>query len=192
MSDYEWSYPVEVETLKQGQVKHFELNCEDADIRAEVAERLGVTDILSFSAAYDIEAKSDGCRFLVTGGVRARLVQECVNTLDPIETLIEEGGVESWFVRDDAVISFTARKSRQAQKEGESMDAAPGEVKMLEEEDAPEMIKDGVIDLGELSVQFLALSINPFPRKDDDSQPFEYREFSKDSPFASLAELKNK
>ena len=72
------------------------------------------------------------------------------------------------------------------------MEAEPGEMQMLDEEDAPEQVIEGKIDLGELSVQFLVLNINPFPRKDDDGTAFEYKEFSKDSPFASLANLKNK
>jgi hypothetical protein len=59
----------------------------------------------------------------------------------------------------------------------------------LDDEDPPEPLPDGFIDLGALAVEFLALALDPFPRKpgaafdsaDSDETP---------SPFAALAALK--
>jgi len=49
------------------------------------------------------------------------------------------------------------------------------EVIDFEQDDAPEVIENGVIDLGELAAQHLSLAMDPFPRRDDAEIPAAYR-----------------
>ena len=115
MSTIEWSHPVEVESLKKGRITTFDLACEDEDILSEIAERVGVSALRFLRAHYEIEAKDDGCRYHVRGGIQAGMVQECVTSLDPMDTAIDARDLESWFVRDDSIVSFNARKSKRDQ-----------------------------------------------------------------------------
>ena len=59
-------------------------------------------------------------------------------------------------------------------------------------EDPPDPIVDGKIDLGALAAEFLALGLDPYPRKPgvafDPPEP----QGGRDSPFAALAEPKKK
>ena len=59
------------------------------------------------------------------------------------------------------------------------------------DEDAPDVIEDGRIDLGQYAVEQLALSLDPFPRKPDAEfvQPEEPGELS---PFAVLKTVRDR
>ena len=59
---------------------------------------------------------------------------------------------------------------------------------MLDEEDPPDPIVDGKVDLGALAAEFLALALDPYPRKP--GAEFAAPEVAEpDSPFAELARL---
>jgi uncharacterized metal-binding protein YceD (DUF177 family) len=60
----------------------------------------------------------------------------------------------------------------------------------LDDEDPPEPIYDGVIDLGALAVEFIALALEPFPRKSGVELPVQTDSGRLESPFAVLAALK--
>ena len=104
----------------------------------------------------------------------ARVGQTCVVTLDPIENEIDEA-IDLVFAPEAApeLPEDAAREQRVAA------------------DDAPEPLVGGVVDLAVLATEFLALGIDPYPRKpgaeftppadeDDDSS----------RPFAALAALK--
>jgi hypothetical protein len=74
------------------------------------------------------------------------VVQTCVVTLEPVESIIEEA-VDLTF-----------------QPEGASGGAAGG-LHAVDAEDPPEMLRDGVVDLGAIATEFLLLGIDPYPRK---------------------------
>ena len=59
-------------------------------------------------------------------------------------------------------------------------------------DDAPDPIIGGLVDLGQVAVEFLALGLDPYPRKP--GVVFEYREDdgAEESPFAKLVKLKSK
>ncbi len=88
----------------------------------------------------------------VEGQISAALVQSCVVTLKPVEGRIEESFV--------ALYGPPPRESEPAGREvaGREVVVAP------EDEDPPEPIADGAIDLGELAAQQLALAMDPYPR----------------------------
>jgi hypothetical protein len=60
----------------------------------------------------------------------------------------------------------------------------------MDEWDDVELVDDGAIDIGELAVQYLSLSLDPYPRKPDASWPATGAEAEPASPFAVLRGLK--
>ena len=110
-----------------------------------------------------------GERVHVEGSVQAKVSQICVATLDPFETEIEEE-VEVDFVRPGS---------------GAADQAAPDP-----EADPPDEIVGDHIDLGALTAEFLALGLDPYPRKPGASFSFETGEAGPESPFAGLKNLK--
>jgi hypothetical protein len=61
--------------------------------------------------------------------------------------------------------------------------------------DQPEPLTNGIVDLGEVAAQFLAISMDPYPRKEGvDIEEFVEEEEAeeKPNPFAKLAGLKDK
>jgi hypothetical protein len=71
-------------------------------------------------------------------------------------------------------------------------------VPLLDEQDDPEPITDGKIDLGELVSQFLSLSINPFPHapgvelpeEQEGDGPVRMSAGNAPNPFAALKDWK--
>ena len=60
----------------------------------------------------------------------------------------------------------------------------------LDDDDEPDPIVDGKIDLGALAAEFLALGLDPYPRKPGAEFAAPVAEEDDDSPFAPLTELK--
>lgn len=117
-----------------------------ADERARLAERMGVNEVRALSA--DVRLAQRGAGFAVTVAWRAEIVQECVVTLEPVETRLEDTA-ELLFGPSDA-----GPKAKAEEVEIDP-DAA----------DPPEPIVDGQIDVGEVVAEQLALGIDPYPRK---------------------------
>ena len=61
---------------------------------------------------------------------------------------------------------------------------------LLNEADPPEPIVDGAIDLGGITLEFLALALDPYPRKPGASFESSAGDTGIESPFAALAKLK--
>jgi uncharacterized metal-binding protein YceD (DUF177 family) len=103
-------------------------------------------------------------RVHVTGRVEARVTQVCVVTLDPFDSDVQEA------VEVDFAVPGTG-----AQKHGE---------------DPPDEIVNGKIDLGALTAEFFALSLDPYPRKPGVDFTFETPDDRAESPFAALSKRK--
>ena len=88
-------------------------------------------------------AGSDGLR--VVGRVSATVVKNCVVTLEPIESAIDEA-VDLLFLPEAPA---AARRS---------------ELQAVEADEPPEL-RDGVVDLGAVATEFLLLGIDPYPRQ---------------------------
>lgn len=122
----------------------------DADQRAALARDHDLAAVNAFRA--DLLAKPfrrDGVR--VSGRVTADIMQNCVVTLDPIESRIDEE-ISALFVPEGSSLA--------------AGDFDGGEL-VLEAEgpDAPEPFTGDTIDLGALAEEFFELAIDPFPRK---------------------------
>lgn len=123
--------------------KTFTLEADEKERKA-LAKRLGIPEVTAMTADIRLKLIQGGKRVLLKGTVRAALVQICVVTLEPVDTEVDEE-----FTR-----LFSVETDRQ-----------PAEVVIdLTEEDPPEPVENGQIDIGEAAAEHLALAMDPFPR----------------------------
>ncbi|GHC79736.1 YceD family protein [Limoniibacter endophyticus] len=115
----------------------------------------------------------------VSGRFSARIVQECVVTLEPLETLLEDD-FEGLFVPENSPLSRPA-----SIVDGEMLLDAEGP-------DAPEEFAGTTVDVGAFAEENFVLAIDPYPRKEGAEVQQEVEELREESPFAKLAALKTK
>lgn len=138
-----------------------------ADERAALARDFGLPGIRALSADYKLTSTAKGIH--VTGVVKASITQVCVVTLDSFDSDLEE----------EVEVDFAEPSGMPAESPTD-----------INEYEPPDEIVNGQIDLGALTAEFLALGLDPYPRKP--GVDFEYRDpgDEKDSPFAALGKLK--
>ncbi len=163
----------------------------DADGRKAIADAFNLVGVDDLVADFLLKPyRKAGLR--VVGPVTADIRQTCVVTLEPFESRLEIA-VDRTFEPH----SSRPRKVRDLNDDGEiEID--------LETLDPPDVILDGVLDLGAVICEELALALDPFPRKPgvafEESAGFsggtqgEAAETPDDkpSPFAALQALKEK
>lgn len=115
----------------------------ETDARAAISEELGIIGIrkLRFDGRLEPKDKHD---WVLTGKIGATVVQECVVTLEPVTTRIDEVVVRT-YVRDFV------------EPEGD-------EVEMPEDDSVEEL--PNTLDIAEVMIESLALALPQFPRKD--------------------------
>jgi uncharacterized metal-binding protein YceD (DUF177 family) len=160
-----WSVPVAVEDIPETGL-HVEIDA-PAIVRAELVTVAGLRDLPRLSAVFDLAHRGAGVR--VTGQVNARVGQTCVVTLEPIESDVEE--------TIDLVFA-----------------PAPAEVadKKANDEEPPEPLVSGQLDLGAVATEFLLLGIDPYPRKAGAQFTPLKSDESGARPFAALETLKKR
>jgi len=159
----------------------------DAKALAAIAETYDLEAIRNLTAEFTLKPyRKAGVR--VVGPVRAIVIQMCVVSLEPFDSKMEI----------DVDRTFEPVSSRPCKVRDLNED---GEIEIdLESLDPPDVILDGVLDLGAVICEELALSLDPFPRKpgaefeggdgEDEIEDDEPEE--KPSPFAALQALKDK
>ena len=157
LTEQEWSHFFDVDDIEANRAE-LDISASEEE-REDVARRLNVVAINSITADLVITRESSGGFFHVNGSFEALVVQECVVTLEPIETKVSEP-VEGWYADKQGAVSFAAAKR---EREGAK---SQGEVEILDESEDPEALIEGVIDLGELVTQHLSLAIPPYPHKE--------------------------
>ena len=151
----------------------------EAEQLPAIATLLGLVSIESLEGRYTLTR--NGERVKLDGRIAARLHQACVVTLDPFPVQLDVP-VQLDFAPEEDVAAFARRNDRD--------DAEIDIEVLLNEDDPPEPIVDGVIDLGGITLEFLALALDPYPRKPGASFESSAGEISTESPFAALAKLK--
>ncbi len=140
----------------------------DADARARIVKALDLASLEGFEAEVALTPSRAG--WTLSGRVVAKLEQTCGITLEPLAVEVDER------FSVDLV---------------EASEPEPDEVDVAIDDDAPDVIEDGRIDLGQYAVEQLTLTLDPFPRKPGAEfvQPEEPAEIS---PFAVLKAFKAK
>ena len=150
----------------------------DADVRAEIARFLDIAAIDALEADFQLEQwQRNGVR--LSGTLHATVTLTCVvssqqfpfTVSEPVEVLFAEEGANA----HDSTLSV------------EELMADDGEI--------IDPIENGMIDVGHVVTEFLALGLPAFPRKSDAELPARYSpEESAETkrPFAALAELAKK
>jgi Large ribosomal RNA subunit accumulation protein YceD len=166
-----WNVPVRLDEVPETGL-HMDIEA-DAGARAAVAAAAGVNEVRRLTAAFDLARHGrDGLR--VVGTVSARVGQTCVVTLEPVESEIEEQ-VDLVFVPPSA------------------LGAIGSEVNLgAEAVEPPEVLIDGVVDLGVVAAEFLMLGIDPYPRKPDAVFEPPQNPDAGSRPFAALAALRGR
>ena len=138
----------------------------DAAARARIARALDLAALDAVEADVNLVPTASG--WTLSGRVRADLAQTCGITLEPLPLKIDE--------------AFSVQLALPVDEESE-------EIIITLEDESPDVVEDGQIDLGQYVVEQLALHLDPFPRKPGAEfvQPPEPTEIS---PFAVLKQLR--
>lgn len=163
----------------------------DAKQLEALAEHYDINAIKNLKADLNFKREQAGLIIHITGRFSADIEQTCVVTLEPMTTHIEED-FEAWYGDLEQAVSFTKAKQQK-----ESL-RQQGEAPVLAEKDDPEPIENGKLDLGDIVMQFVSLSIDPFPQKEGvelgEGEVPEVKEPAPEraNPFAKLQEWKDK
>ena len=144
----------------------------DADTRKRIARALDLQALDAFETDINLVPTVSGWR--MEGRVVADAVQTCGLTLEPLPVHVDR--------------KFSVQMVEATERDE---DEAEGEIDLELDDDSPDQIEDGRLDLGQYAVEQLALSLDPFPRKPGAvfEQPKEPGEIS---PFAVLKTLRPK
>lgn len=177
-ADREFSVWVDPDSLP-GEGRTFRLKPTEEE-RAAIAARLELIGLPAFEATVSAKPMRGTGTIRVTGTLRASVSQACVVTLDPVPSDLEEGfDADFGPVEEEVNLDLT-----------------------LEDADPVEPFEADGIDIGELAVQHLSLSLNPYPRVSDEAADALLKGRTPDGdvvalnaptgPFAALAKLKAK
>ena len=146
----------------------------DSAVRTALARIASLRDLPQLEASFDLRHKGAG-GLHVAGEVNAKIGQNCVVTLDPIEKNMSEA-IDLVFFPEQA----------------QTLGDGDGEASFgMTDSEAPEPLAGGIVDLGAIATEYFLLGIDPYPRKD--GAVFEAAptmDPTADSPFAVLGALK--
>ena len=163
-----WSVPVAVEDIPDTGL-HMEIEAPPA-ARAALAELAGLRSLPELSAVFDLTRQD--AEVHVSGQVNARVGQNCVVTLEPLESTLAET-IDLKFAPCEATVA-PLRKLRRGNDE------------------LPEPLVGGRLDLGAVATEFLILGIDPYPRKAGAEFALPKAEERGERPFAALEALKSR
>jgi hypothetical protein len=166
-----WRVPVSVHEVPASG-RRFELEA-DAATRAAIAKSAGLRALPRLQASFDVSRHgAEGLH--VVGRVRASIGQDCVVSLEPIDSEVEE----------TVDLTFVAGATPAAG------DASSRETLEIGDVEPPEPLLDDTVDLGAIATEFLILGIEPYPRKPDAVFQAPAIEDESEHPFAALAALR--
>ena len=163
-----WSVPVAVDDIPETGL-HIEVEA-PAEVRAHLVKLANLRDLPQLSAVFDLTRRGGGVH--VAGQVKARVGQTCVVTLEPLESDLDEP------------INLLFAPPLDAAAKDDGADHKAGD------EEPPEPLIGGKVNLGAIATEFLLLGIDPYPRKA--GAEFAAVKTGNDSarPFAALEALK--
>lgn len=166
-----WSVPIAVDEIPESG-RRIEL-APDADMRDAIAKMAGVPALHRLEAGFDLTRHGrDGVR--AVGRVSATVGQTCVVTLEPLQNEVDEP-------IDLLFIAQPGSQPKEAQAEGPLS---------IDVDEPPEVLRNGVVDLGAVAMEFLILGIDRYPRKPGAAFAAPPAGDPEAHPFAALAVLK--
>jgi len=152
----ELSRPIAPEKIgEQGRTETIEADSQECE---RLAERIGLNELISLTAEIILTPQKNDRIIHLNGHFTADIQQTCVVTLEPIKTRIEANFERLYDTTQDSQDEDDDAGETAKENHRESdVDA--------EEDDPPEPLMGGKIDVGEAIAEQLALEINPFPRK---------------------------
>ena len=141
---------------------HIESSAQERDM---LANRFGFAGLSALDARLKVK-RAGPAHWDVTGNLTAEVTQLCGVTGEPVAESVDFRIEERYCSAPD---------------EGADVDVSL---------DGPEPLVDGVINLGEIVAQSLAIAVEPWPRSEGAPHSFEAGESENDHPFAGLAALK--
>ena len=187
-AEHEWSHFIESNDIG-GKVVSIDISPPDADVSA-ICKRLNLYAINVLKATIQLQRNNVNKVIHIHGTIHADILQKCVVTTDPVQENIEEE-FDAWFADPNSAVSFIKAKRERMSREERNEQA------VMEEKEDPEDVIDGKIDLGELVVQHMSLSLNPYPRldgaeheTDSTNELGEAPEGTYNNPFAALKDWK--
>lgn len=167
-----FSYPIKIEDLKQSDYK-YELKA-DAEELEDITQVLQVEKVHEFEAEIFLKLSNRTNNLRVWGRVNAKIELKSVITLNN-------------FIKDYEVpfeLNFDTR-------------ATYNDIKELEcniEDEVPDIIENGCINLADIAIEQVALNLEDYPRAEgeifDGSLYCDIDEPKKENPFAVLKKLK--
>lgn len=144
----------------------------DAATRAALAADFGIPGIPALTATVKLVPGSGGS-VRVEGHLDAVVTQNCVVSLEDFDAPVSED-IDMHFVPG-----------------AELPEIRPGAEIDVSELDLPDPLVDGTVDVGAVVAEFLALGLDPYPRKPGVAfKSVEEMPDSEASPFAGLAKLR--
>ncbi len=169
-----WSETVAIEDVPEGGL-HVDIEA-DPHTRSALARAAGLRELKRLHASFDVERQ--GPRALhISGEVSATVGQNCVVTLEPVESELNE------------TVDLVFAPGTQAREAMSGRSATVG----FEEAEPPEPMIGWTVDLGAVATEFFLLGIEPYPRKE--GAVFEQPVAPEDAaarPFAALEALKKR
>jgi hypothetical protein len=147
-----FSRPVRVESIPKDGVEQA-IEASPAE-RAALARLNGLPGIARVAAKFTLRRIGRGV-VRVQGEVQAEATQTCVVSLDPFDVTLTE----------PVDVRFAAPVGESVSRRGPPITAAEAEAFALGDEDQPDPIVEGKIDLGALAAEFMILGLDPYPRK---------------------------
>jgi uncharacterized metal-binding protein YceD (DUF177 family) len=115
--------------------------------RAALIKRFGFIGLPALAARVTVDRRAGG-QVVVEGRLRAKVVQACILTLEPVTQAIDDT-FRIVFKRDFA----------------EEHDPESGEAVLNAQPDAPEPLAGNLLDVGEIVAEQLLLAADPYPRR---------------------------
>lgn len=177
----EWPHRIEAASIGDAPV-HVRFTA-TPEQRRDLARRLRIESIEEVQAEAVLVREKGGGRIHVTGRVQADISQPCVSTLESIRSRIDER-FDAWFSDQSLVVNLS-----KVRRERGTVDTGAA-AQVMSEQDDPEPVEDGWIDVGELAAQYLSLAIDPYPRSENAPNLAEVAPTPVANPFAALKNWK--
>lgn len=157
-----WSEPIDLRVFS-GQ-KRVTLT-PDPVTQKKIIKSFDLLDLQDFVANIELNRAKGAHTVHVKGTIKANITQACVVSLEPVHTEINEN-FEAFYADYNEAVPFSHARKELYTKHGMT------DIPVLEEDEDPEPIdKEGVLNLGDMVLQFFSLAVDLYPRSENYSLP---------------------